>query len=99
MLKAVQKFDDDVNILIEYFYEKLTEEEDESYQQVTVPGGFVVDLKHMKILNVNDPKMQQKVERADTTDNRTRPIDNASSRWSDSNILQEKVDLDYKVEN
>ena len=37
-LKMVQQFDDDVNILIEYFYEKF--EEDESYQQVTVPGGF-----------------------------------------------------------
>ena len=53
----------------------------------------------MKILDVNDPKMQQKVERANTTDNRTRPVDTASSRWTDSNILQEKVELDYKREN
>ena len=45
--KKEKQFEDNVGMLIEYFFQQF-KKGNRSYQQVTIPGGFVIDLKYMR---------------------------------------------------
>ena len=73
--------------MIELFNLKY-KEGDKSYQQIPIPGGYIIDLRYMVQIKVRDPRKQRKVRRSKENHLRERPGTNF--RWNDPVFIMPK---------
>ena len=78
------QFSDNANVLLEHCFQEFWKGK-KNFQQITVPGGKVVDLQYFRMINIYDPMQQWKVIRVKLHTDRRRNY--SSARWIDNDIL------------